>query len=358
MSVHIRKDGAWIVRYREGGRERTRYFGKGVQNQVAAREFDRGLGHREWVRRGDSSLRFDGLCQLYIDASPGRIAARNLALTIGKLNSRILPEVGTEYADAITPGRLDKYVKDRLSGPYFRRPGGDPRYPKAVTVHRECSIIVAILRWGVRRGYLAIHPAAGWTKPKRDDAVIRPPSVEELQSLLDAAPGHLRRALCLAYYVGMRPGAELLGIRWDDVDLTAGCIFIESARKGGPRTRSIALHPDLSAMLSEWKRVDTCDFIVSYRGRKVASLKTSWRATLRRAGIRRRLRLYDCRHAFATAALRQSGDVKAVSVMLGHTRPDTTIRTYTHSDPENERAIINRLPSLVTEVTVPENKRT
>jgi len=60
---------------------------------------------------------------------------------------------------------------------------------------------------------------------------------------------------------------------------------------------------------------------------RVGSLKTSWKSTLRRAKINRRLRLYDLRHFAITSMIRQ-GDLKTVSQIAGHSREGTMFRVY------------------------------
>jgi len=66
----------------------------------------------------------------------------------------------------------------------------------------------------------------------------------------------------------------------------------------------------------------------------------------KKAGIVRRLRPYDFRHAFATYALKNSADLKATSEILGHSRTDTTTRIYQHVDTDMKRDVIDRLPPL------------
>ncbi|MDP2645491.1 MAG: hypothetical protein Q8P24_11160 [Desulfobacterales bacterium] len=86
------------------------------------------------------------------------------------------------------------------------KPDGSARTISRSTVHRELSIITAILNWSVTRKYLAVNPLAGYKKPRRDDAVILPPSIEEVRQILAVAPPHLVRALTVCYYTGLRPG--------------------------------------------------------------------------------------------------------------------------------------------------------
>jgi integrase len=145
----------------------------------------------------------------------------------------------------------------------------------------------------------------------------------------------------------------LLSRKWSDVDLHRGTLFIESARKGGPVTRAIALHPELRALLAAWQALDvnlhpSPEYLVNYGiGHKpVGSLKTAWAAALRRAGITRRLRLYDVRHTFATLAIQSSGDMRTISEIMGHSRPDTTLKIYSHSDLLAQQRALDKLPRI------------
>jgi integrase len=122
-------------------------------------------------------------------------------------------------------------------------------------------------------------------------------------------------------------------------------------KKNGRWSRIVALHPDLQALLLDWqvedkRQIHPPSHIVHSKGRAVRTLKTCWKTAKRKAGITRRLRPYDFRHAFASAALRQSADLKSVSEILGHSRPDTTLRIYQHTGTAQHRSAFNKLPSL------------
>jgi integrase len=262
---------------------------------------------------------------------------RNL---VWKLNGVILPAFGNLQAIQISPERIDKYVNDRLTT------------VKRTTVHRELTDISAILNWAAERQYISHNPIANYRKPSRDDEVIQPPTQEEIAALMAVARPWLVRALALSYYTGIRPGrVELLRRRWSDVNWTAQTIFVESARKGGLKTRQIHIHEDLFSLLKAWFSADKSLkvmpwAIIHYKSQPIGSLKRSWSTAKRKAGITRRLRPYDLRHAFATYALSQSADLKSVSEILGHSRPDTTIRVYQHSSAELQRAAVQKLPSI------------
>ena len=232
---------------------------------------------------------------------------------------------------------LDKYVAKRAQA------------AKMTTVHRELSDLQACLNWAVKRRLLPHNPVAGYEKPKRDDAIIRPPTTEEIKAILSHAPDHLKRALTISYYVGLRPGrSELFGLTWESVDLNTGHIHVESAKKGGIRHRSVPLHPAFLKSLKRWHKDDGGrGHLIHFNGKPIKSLKTTWTNTKAKAGITRRMRLYEWRHAFATAMLAAGGDLKSTSELLGHTRPDTTVRVYQHTDAVMHRNNINRLPNVL-----------
>jgi len=99
--------------------------------------------------------------------------------------------------------------------------------------------------------------------------------------------------------------------------------------------------------LDSWHRIDGHhNEIIQYRGKPVLSLKKSYAAAKRRAGITRRLPLYSFRHAFASTVLQYGANLKATSEILGHSRPDTTLRIYQHTHPEMHRAVTDLLPDL------------
>lgn len=141
----------------------------------------------------------------------------------------------------------------------------------------------------------------------------------------------------------------------DKLDITGGYVSDIERGKAIPKDsvfqRIVPLHKDFLKLLRAWHKLDRADkkkpeTIVSYRGRQIASIKTAWKNAKDLAGITRKLRPYDLRHAFATRALKSGADVKSTSELLGHSRPDTTMRIYQHTDIEMHRKVIAKIPAL------------
>ncbi len=346
MSVHQTNDLRWFVRYPKGKNKedpnRTReYFGRGPDAERSARErnYELGLG----IKKKDTSPFFTEIANAYLAAKGPAMARVNLANLTTKLQNIILPEFIDTRAAAITPEILDQFVATRL------------QTVKRTSVHRDLSDIRAILRWAVKRRYVTVNPMEGFDFPRRDDAVIEPPSAAEIQAILRHASPHLYRAIILAYYTGCRPGVvELYRLTWQDIDLVSGNITIRSADKGGLKKRVVPImDKEFSELLNLWLDDDLAskktpaDPVVTYKGKPVKILKTAWQAAKRRAKITRRIRMYDIRHAFATKLLDNGADLKHVSNLLGHKSIQQTVDTYQHLSKSLTKETMQKLPSIL-----------
>ena len=371
MAILHLKDGRWVVRYRKGtlpdDPDRTcEYFGHGAAGKEAAEQRNRELGFgRRQQKKKKRHPTFADVAADYQEAMFVRNTSTTRSGRYYKLKSIILPELGHLPIDRLTHRRLDQYVAKRLqtpvsvwTGPKDKRKrraitdsAGNPRMVKKTTIHRELYDIMALMAWAVENRRIAFNPVTGYKKPKRDDADIRPPSVTEIKSLMRHAPDHLVRAITIAWYTGTRPGGvELLRLCWGDVDWDRGCLFVVSARKGGPNRRIVPLDDDFLSTLRQWYKNDGKDDarpLVTYAGKPIHSIKTTWKNTKAAAGITRRLRPYDLRHAFVTYLLEDGADLKSVSAMAGHSRTDTTTRIYQHIDIDLMRRSVSRMPSVI-----------
>ena len=351
MAIHKRKsDGRWVVYWRdpETGKTKNKYFPKTLEGKAAAEEFNSTLELRPYDKQA-GTFRGPTLAELtndYLKAKVSEVADTTMRNMLIKFDKVIFPELGNHPAVDLSPMVIDRYIAKR------KRAG-----IKNTTIHRELSDVMAVLNWSVSRRYIGVNPLAGYRKPRRDDDIIRPPSTDEAQALFKAAAPHLKRFIALSYFAGIRPGAaELLPIPWDAVDWNEKNLFIISAKKGGLATRVIPLHDELLTMLYRWQRDDRKaaaktgtpmpSTIVNYRGGPVKDIKKAFYHAKTKAGITRRLRPYDLRHAFATMILSGRGDLKSTSELLGHSRPDTTMRFYQHTDAVMHRQAVDIIPTI------------
>jgi len=360
MSVSQLKDGRWICQYPNPNpppRLKREYFGRGIEGESLARARNNSLGLRSMGRRGQPNseiITFETLVDMYLTARLGHIEGTTLERLIIKLRKIILPEIAKLDWRRITHYRIDQYVKKRLTGGVWLIENKKvERGPvKRVTVNGEVTYIQAILNWAANRKYINQNPLAGYDKPQRDDEIIQPVTAEESRLILASSPAHLVRALALSYYTGLRPGKkELLRLKWSAVDWDLNTILVRSARRHGPTSRTVPIHDEFLPILKGWHEADIShghvdNYIILYRGKPVDRISKAFASAKIRAGITRKLPPYAFRHAFVTNLLGAGGDLKSVSEIAGHSRPDTTMKIYQHTNLTLHKKEINKLPAL------------
>lgn len=254
------------------------------------------------------------------------------------VNEVYLPILGNKPIDRITAKDLKKIVEKLESK------GNKPN-----TIKRRFNLIRAILNKAVADGLIGSAPVL--KVPSGKDAVVMPPTKAEIRRLLDQAAPHIKRAIILAAHTGLRAGRrELLAVTWDNVDFDDEAIRVVSAKKGGLPWRNIPISPDLLPLLKRWHEEDLGHgHIVNYRGKPVGDVKKAWAATKERAGITRRLRMYDLRHAFVTDIMSGGVDLTTAAYLAGHADPRTTAKVYRHvkeSDTQNAVKQIGKITDV------------
>ena len=186
---------------------------------------------------------------------------------------------------------------------------------------------------------------------------MRPLTAEQVKVLFETAKGDRLEALyILAVTSGLRQG-ELLGLKWDDIDLEAGTLQVRrtlTTAKGGPllsapktkssrrtvrlpRTGLKALRSHLERQLGE---IDRAGGLWRENGLIFASvvgepldrryITTHRFKPLLELARLPQIRFHDLRHTCATLLLSKNVNPKVVSEMLGHATIAITLDTYSH----------------------------
>ena len=237
--------------------------------------------------------------------------------------------------------------------------GGRPLAPKTVAnAHR---VLRHALADALDEGLIARNPAALARPPKARRREMKTWSPEQLRAFLEASreqASRLHGAFVLAATTGMRRG-EVLGLRWQDVDLEAGRLAVVqslvmvgtrpelSTPKTDRSVRSIPLAPATVTALHEHRKRQAAERLAAgpawhdhglvFAREDGSPLRPDHFAAVfgriaARAGLPR-IRFHDLRHSFATSALRAGIHPKVVSELLGHSSVTITLDTYSHVAP-------------------------
>ncbi len=169
-------------------------------------------------------------------------------------------------------------------------------------------------------------------------------TVEECQRLIDCSAPHLKPIVTVALHTGARK-SEILGLKWEQVDLTHGFILLDTTKNG--ERREIPIDSTLIEMFSEMPHSIESIYVFTDRdGNPYKSVKKSFSTALRKAGIRD-FRLHDCRHTYASQMVMNGVDLTTVKDLLGHKSLTMTMR-YAHLSPRHKRKAVNILDKVLS----------
>ncbi len=148
-----------------------------------------------------------------------------------------------------------------------------------------------------------------------------------------------------ALNTGMRK-AEILNLKWNQVDLIARRIKVEKTKSG--KVRFLPVNDVLFIALSRLKIMSRKNPFVFFNpdtGKPFLDMKTGFKGACKRAGISN-LRFHDLRHTFASRLVAKGVDIETLKELLGH-HSITLTQRYIHSNEERKMAAVELLNNKV-----------
>ena len=273
----------------------------------------------------------------------------------------LIPALGSLPLLSLRPHHIQKYYAEAMESGRRDGKGG----LSALTVHHHHRVLYEALRYGVKHGILIRNVAEAVDAPRPEHKELAILAASDVQLILDACKETPYYVLFFTLaYTGLRR-SELLGLRWEDVDLQKSTLSVVRSLhqlRGGkyifsePKTkrsrRQIALSPSLAIVLWEhWlkqeharkllgKPLESTDLVFSHPdGRPIRpdSVTRAFPEIAKSVGLRN-VRLHDLRHAHATILLQQGVNPKIVQERLGHSSVSTTLDIYSHVLPGLQEA--------------------
>lgn len=343
MTVRRRKDGRWqidVVIWKGGERVRVRKSAH-AKNRSEALECER--QERAALESGAQAVGkapvfkdFVGeFMKTYVATNnkPSEAASKRTIFDV-----HLIPFFGSMPLDEIGLRDIERYKAKKIEKLALKTVNNH------LTVLRKCLSVAN--EWGQLRSV----PRVKWLRvPPSSFAFF---GFEEATRLVSHA-GDWRPMILLGLRTGLRQG-ELLALRWEDIDLTAGRLTVRHAVSRGVigtpkngRTREVPLSDEALAVLRGLSSRFRGDFVFcTPEGRMLTKGECKWPlwSACKRAGVQR-AGWHVLRHSFASHLVMRGVPIKAAQELLGHADIGMTMR-YAHLSPDVRRDAVQLLDGM------------
>jgi integrase len=204
---------------------------------------------------------------------------------------------------------------------------------------RITAYFAAVLTWGVREGLLVRNPAekVHVIPAKRRERYLSADEVERLGGALALAESRgmsrtFTNAIRLITLTGCRK-SEALTLRWQDVDLQAGCLRLPDSKSGAKllplTTAARTFLANLPRVVNERDQLSPWVYPAARGDGPAVGITKAFDRVRKLASFGDDVTLHVLRHSFASAAVAAGGSLFLVGKALGHSNTATTER-YSH----------------------------
>ncbi len=181
------------------------------------------------------------------------------------------------------------------------------------TIRTRLLLLRAALSWANKMGYIDHAPYI--PAPPAGAPRERYLSRDEFKRLYMAAEEpHIRTFLALGVLSGLRNGA-ILSLTWDQID-AEGRFIRPTGGTINKKRADIRIGPDLMLALGTAWWLRNGPYVIQWRGQKVASVKTGFRAAVRRSGIDH-VTIHDLRRTCAMWQAEKGVSIEEIAEWLG-----------------------------------------
>lgn len=354
------------ITHPDGSTERVPSARNGKGMRWLARYVDeRGKEHsKSFARKPDAKQWLDGQTAAVVTGN--HVAPRNAQMTVqqwcdtwiqGYAVNRestvrqarthikhITAEFGDVPLSAVRPSHVKTWVASLKDF--------EPSY--AYALHSRLS---QILGDAVHDGVLARNPCSRRTAPPMGRQKPYVATTAQVWALHDAMPDHLRVAILLGAFVGLRV-AEVAALRVSDVDFIRGIVhpvqqWPDKPLKTEGSGQPVPIPQDLALLLSA--SVQRYPSTMMVTGGVAGEPAPPWvieravRTARAAVDLPEGFSFHDLRHYLASLLIASGADIKTVQARMRHGSARTTLDTYGHLWPDADESTRSAIASVIAE---------
>ncbi len=360
-SIYQRKDGLWVgaitVGYTPRGNPRRKVVYGRTRQEVARKLAELQVLHHRGLLSEPSQITVRGWTEDWLKRKGAEVRPRTLESYRYHL-AKAIPSLRDPHGS----GPLWTYAAPERSSPST---SGGTWMDSGLTPHATKNIrwlLHAVFEDAVRMELIHRNPVAPvkvkGPPRKSPGRTLEPDEARRLLAALDAHPPLLPSPSGSCSPAGS--GGEALGLKWEDVDLEEGILYVRRswAKVGGkgvisePKTssgyRAVPIPPTTLERLRAYRE--------GVQGLSEEEVRASWlfpgrnpsqpvhpdapdhllRRLLVRLGLPQ-ARVHDLRHTYGSLLLAQGAPVELVAERMGHANPNITLGIYRHLLEEERR---------------------
>jgi integrase len=266
----------------------------------------------------------------------GHKTLRHAFYRIGALKRRI----GDIRAVDVTASWIRRYVTRRLDE------GARP-----ATINRELAALRRAMNIARAEGLLTVVPP--FPRLRENNVRRRFFEIYEVGLLIRTLPDYLQDLVLFAFMTGWRKG-EVLGLRWEMVDMAAQTITLPTSKND--RGRVLALRGELWALIQRRyeDRVEV-PWVFHRYGQRIMDFKDAWKTARKVTGLSARV-FHDFRRTGARNLIRAGVPERIAMEITGH-KTRSVFDRYNIVDEDDIADAVERLSGFLSE-SPPKRRKT
>lgn len=333
-SIARRPNGSWRARYRDtAGKEHARHFGRKIDAQRWLDEQIAALVAGTHVDPKIARITVEQWCTIWLE---GYATRRPSTVRQARVHvQQIVKAFGPVRLVDVRPSQVKAWTAR------MKAEGLSDSY-----VYATYRRLAQVMGDAVHDGLIPRSPCSRRTSPGAGSQRPYVASTAQVWALHDVMPEHLRPAILLGAFVGLRT-SEAVALRVADVDFMRGIVSpvvqypaeelkSETSRTPVPIPQELAI--ELAAAVQRWQGETVVTDEIGRRSSPWVLERAVRRARAQVEGLQAEFRFHDLRHYFASLLIASGADVKVVQRRLRHGNAMTTLNTYGHMWPDADES--------------------